>query len=133
MALTNAALVSGGSLAVTGGSSVTFAPTSSIIQGGLELVGNDTADIRTKTRIVCSSTMPRYNSQTKSYSKAKMKIKVERPFILADGSTSFQVARIEFEFHPEVTAAIKRWLLDCVAQVPFDADFTNFLDTGSLV
>lgn len=132
MALTDAALTYGGSFAVTGGTSITFASTGKTIDGGLELIDTVTADSRTKVKIVVKSVPATYNSNTKTWGKAKWSIKIEIPSILADGSMSFAVCRMEFDVHPEVEAAVKNKLLDLMCNLRFDADFATYLSTGGL-
>jgi hypothetical protein len=67
-----------------------------------------------------------------SYSKAKRYITIVVPKILADGSVSFPLRRIECEDHPEMTAAEITNLNMLAAQVFTDSDLANFLLYGSL-
>lgn len=133
MALTNATLVSGGSLAATGGTTTTFGVSGKPIVGGVELIDTAEADFRIRETIAVRSKSPVYDSSSQTYSKGKWFTTITKPYILASGATTYVIARVEYEIHPEVPTAIAQQVIDHASQVGFDTDFASFRATGALV
>lgn len=131
MALANATLVTGATISVTGGSTMTLAPSGKEVPEGIELIDVNAADYRTRTSVTCRSKTPAYNSGTQQYSKGRNFVTVIQPKILADLSTVFPTARIELDFHPEQTAAERLEMRKLLAQTLVDSDFETFWVTGS--
>lgn len=134
MALTNATLVSNGTLNVTAGEgavTVSYAPSGQDIPNGLQIIDTSSTDPRTRKTISVKARMSSYNSITKEYVKDKREITLTHPKLLADGSTAFRIVRISYEEHPESTADERKELLDLAAQTMFDTDFAQFLATGA--
>lgn len=131
MALSNATLVAGATISVTGGTTQTFAPSGTPVPDGVEIVDVNEADYRLRTRITNRAKMPSYNSVTATYSKGKRMVNIIKPKVLASGETVFPVVRIEYEDHPEMTAAECLELRKIAAQTLVDSDWTQFFDTGS--
>jgi hypothetical protein len=65
-------------------------------------------------------------------SKGKRFATIVVPKALADGTTSFNLIRVEVEVHPATTTAEKTNLHMLGAQVFTDSDLTDFLLNGSL-
>lgn len=132
MALSNATLVTGATISVTGGSTVTFNPSVQKTDS-VDLIDIGASDERTQTKISCRSVAPVYTNSTASYSKGKRFVTVTVPVILANGETVFDAIRIEMTYHPEETAASRLDRRKMAAQVLFNASFDTFFVTGSRV
>lgn len=127
------ATIKSGSTAVTmtGGSDVTYTPNGVSVPGGIQVANAAEADYRIRAFVTCKNKPPSLNNLGK-YSKDKKSVTFCKPKILADGSTVFNLIRIEREVHPESTAAEALDLLMVGAQVVSDTDFTSFWTAGSL-
>lgn len=131
MALSNATLLTGATLSASGGSTLTFNPSGTEVPDGVELIDVGEADYRIRRRITCRAKMPSYNTALKVYSKGKRYVNIIFPKIIASGETVFPTVRMEFEDHPEQTAAERQDMRYIASQVAFDPDFTAFFTTGS--
>lgn len=67
-----------------------------------------------------------------SYSKGKLSVNYTKPKTLASGATSYQVVRVEFEIHPELTNAEILDLRLIGAQLITDAETDGFFNNGSI-
>jgi len=119
------------SAAATGGTSTTFSNDGVSIPNGIHVADLAEADFRIRTHITLKTRNPALQSDG-SYSKGKRNITVTVPILLDDGSVSYQVARIELEMHPELTAAEVSNLQLLAAQTLCDSDTANFIAYGSL-
>lgn len=131
MAITNATLVTGATISVSGGITANFTPSGTVVADGVEIVHSEEADYRIRTRISFRAKMPSYNSVTATYSKGKRFVLLTVPKILASGETIFPVIRIEVDDHPEMTAAERLEHRKKAAQVLCGANFELFFSTGS--
>lgn len=132
MSVQNAIVKSGASaLTPTGGSDVTFTPDGVTVANGIHLIDAAQTDFRIRRNITLKNKLPNLAS-TGVYSKDKKTVTFVAPKILADGSTVFNLIRIEREVHPESTAAEALDLNMVAGQLLADADFTNFWVSGSL-
>lgn len=132
MSLANAVLKTGAtSMAVTGGTDITFSPDGQSITNGLHIAVAADTDFRTRRNMTIKNKVPSLLSDG-TYTKGKGSITYAAPKILADGSTSFNLVRLEIECHPESTAAERTELQMIAGQIATDADFTAFWNTGSI-
>jgi hypothetical protein len=130
MPLNGAIIKKAGVNSVTGGTDVTFSSDGLTIQNGLHLIDASVADYRTRPALTVKYRQP---SLTKGvYSKDKKSLTLQMPIVLADGTTSFNLIRIEREVHPETAAAAALELNIQGAQMLWDTDFTNFWSVGSV-
>jgi len=132
MSLQNASLLEGATMAAaTGGSAIAFALTGVSVVNGVNISVPLDADFRTRRNITVKNKQPSLLSDG-TYTKNKQSASFVQPKILADGSTVFNLIRIEREVHPESSAAEALELNTIGSQMLQDADFTSFWAGGSL-
>lgn len=119
------------SAAATGGTATPFNQDGVVVSNGIHVANLTEPDFRVRSHVTFKTRVPTLQADG-SYSKARRDIILTQPKILADGSVSFQVARIGLEFHPEASEAEVLDLSLCAAQLLFDADTASFIKHGSL-
>lgn len=119
-------------LTPTGGSDMSFTPDGQTVANGIHLANAAQTDFRVRENLTFKSKVPSLNAATGVYSKGKQSLTYVEPKILADGSTVFNLIRIEVEVHPEATAAEALNLRMMGGQFISDADYNAFWTTGSL-
>lgn len=131
MSIKNAILKTGCTFTVNGGTDVTFVPTGQTIPNGIQICvpADEFAVRRTATFKVKYSTR---DPKTGVMSKDRKTATYVRPKVLADGSTVFELLRIEREVHPTTSAADAAALLTEGVQLAFDSDFANYWAVGSM-
>lgn len=119
-------------LTPTGGADMAFTPDGLSVSGGVHCANAAQADFRVRENVTFKTKQPSLNPSTGAYSKGKQSCTYVEPKLLADGSTVFNLIRIEVEAHPESTAAEQLNLLMMGGQFLSDADYAAFWATGSL-
>jgi len=130
MSLSNMVLLTGATLAATGGSNLTFANTGTTVTNGVNLTVPATADYRVRQQCTFKYKAPRIQTDG-SYLRDSKSVSYNVPLILASGKTVNNVIRIEREVHPEMSAAAVLDLNKIAAQLLFDTDTDNFWTAGS--
>lgn len=115
----------------TGGTDVNFTPDGQTVSNGIHLIDAANDDYRTRANMTIKNKVPTLTGAGQ-YSKGKQSVTLVQPKILADGSTVFNLIRIEREVHPESTAAEADDLMMQGAQIASGADFGAFWASGSL-
>lgn len=131
MGITNATLLSGATINVSGGTAKTFNSDGFVVPNGIHVVDIGDADYRTRMNLTLKNRNPVLVNG--KFSKAKRWMTTVKPQVEADGSISFNVIRSEIEFSTTFPAADYTDLLKMHAQMFVDADFSSFLTIGSLV
>jgi len=131
MALKNATILTGATLAASAGSAFVFADDGVTIPNGLHLVVPATADYRVRENMTVRY-RPAAVQPDQTYSKDKKSLSISFPVILASGKVVINVVRIEREVHPETAAATATNYNKLAAQCLFDTDFDGFWANGSL-
>lgn len=131
MPISNATLLLGGVISVTGGTSRTFTEVGETIKNGKKVTDLAVADARIRPTIACVNRPASLNGLGKYISKDKRTGKLVWPKLLTDGSIAFNVREIRAEDHPETTDAEKAIMDSYAAQMLCDADFTQFFRNGS--
>lgn len=131
MPLANATILSGATLAATGGTAKTYSTAGEFIPNGRKMVDLSEKDARVRPSITCVNKPATLNSQTGQYSKGKRVFKLVKPKVLASGKIIFPLFEARIEDHPEMTQAEVDALLTEGAQMCFDADFLPFVRSGS--
>lgn len=132
MGLKSMSLLTGATIAASGGVALVFADDGVTIPNGLHLIVPGDTDYQTRRQVTAKYRPPTLDAKTNSYGKDKKSLCLVKPIVLADGRVVFNTIRIEREVHPSVTAA------DCVelnklgAQLLSDTDTDAFWATGSL-
>jgi hypothetical protein len=119
------------SASVVGGSDVTFTPDGQAVGNGIHIADSSQTDFRIRQNMTIKNKVPTLLGDG-TYSKDRKTISIVAPKILADGTTVFNLIRIEREVHPESTAAEAFELLMLAAQAVSDSDFLSFWSSGSL-
>lgn len=120
------------SVSWTGGTAVTFESDGSSVANGTHIVDTSATDWRTQSHITYKSRRPVVQGDG-SFSKARREGVFTLPFILADGTVSYQVVRISIEAHPEFAAIagnISR-LRHFGGQMFLDSETDDFFNVGS--
>lgn len=117
MSMKNLTLAAGATLSVTGGSTFAFAESAAQNANGLTLVAVGDTDYATRRQIVAKYKPSTVNQKTGHQTKDKKTITVVWPHILGDGTTSYQVLRIETECVPSFDQVNYLELLNFGAQV----------------
>lgn len=132
MSITNATVLTGGSIAVTGGSSVAYSVSQNSGDTVLLAVGADT-DLRLRRTIKLSASLPKPSTGAPNgYTQARGKAVIRHPILLANGKYTTCSVNIDIAFDAEMSATEKRKMLDTAAQIFFDSDFTQFVEAVSL-
>jgi hypothetical protein len=119
-------------ITVVAGTDQTFSNDGAVINNGVHLVDAGQADFRLRRTLTFKVKQPTYGAVS-GYSKDRKGITLTCPKLLADGSTSFNLIRMEREVHPETTAAEQADINRVGAQLLSDADFDSFWSVGSLL
>lgn len=132
MALKDMSLLTGATIAASGGTALGFAANGVSIPNGLQLIVPGDADYQTRRSLTAKYRPSVVDPKTGSYGKDKKSITLVKPIVLTDGRVVFNTLRIEREMHPSVSAA------DCTdfnkigAQLLTDSDTDGFWANGSL-
>jgi len=116
---------------VTAGTDITFTNDGVEVKGGKHVADVAEANFVIRKSITVRNRNPTLKSDG-TYTKAKRILTLVHPKVLANQSIAFNVARIEFEMHPEMTTAEVKNLRFVAAQLCFDPDLSNFLTVGSI-
>lgn len=131
MSLSSFSILAGGTNSASGGTSKTYAADGKPVIGGIHVQDSSVADFRVRPNITFQYREPKYNSALKRFSKGKWKATIVIPKLLADGSTEYNLVRIEKEVHPESTAAEALEIIVQAAQLLFDSETAAFWATGT--
>jgi hypothetical protein len=122
---------SGATMAPTGGTDLVFAPDGESVQNGVHLVVPAVTAYATRPGLYAKYRKPTVNANG-VYSKDKKSISYTVPYVLADGTISFNVIRIEREVHPEFSAAAALDLNIVASQLLTDSESATFWSAGAL-
>lgn len=118
-------------LTVVGGSDMSFSPDGVSVPNGIHVSVATDADFRTRRNATFKQKLPTLVNGN-GYSKDKKTVVFVAPKILADGTTVFNLIRIEREVHPESSAAEALELNLVGGQLLSDADFASFWAGGNI-
>lgn len=131
MGLTSSTLLTGATLAATGGTAKTYTPDGQTVVNGLHLADASVTDFRVRPQITVKTRNPKRNPDG-TYTKAKRTVTLYVPELKADGTIATNIRRYESEIDPETSAASELDSRKMFAQILFDSDFESFHTTGSL-
>lgn len=114
-----------------GGTSTTFNEDGVEVKNGKHVADLAELSFALRSNITFRNRNPVLNPDG-SYTKAKRTISLVVPKQLANLSYAFNLARIEIEMHPEMSAAEMTNLRMLAAQLLTDSDVISFIDAGSL-
>jgi hypothetical protein len=132
MGLKSMSLLSGATVAATGGAALAFSDNGVSISSGLQLVVPSDTDFQTR-RVVTAKVRPAtLDAKTGEYGKDKKSLSLSKPIVLSTGRVVFNTIRVEREIHPSLSAAECLELNKLAAQMLVDTDCDGFWSTGSL-
>lgn len=131
MSIQNAVVKAGATgLTVVGGTDMSLTPDGLSVANGIHVSNAAETDFRIRENLTVKYKQPTFNGGV--YSKDRKSMVYVEPKILTDGSTVFNLIRIEREVHPETTAAEALNLNMIGGQLLSDTDFTSFWAGGNL-
>jgi len=116
--------------APTGGAAITLTECGVDVKNGVYVADASNTDFITRINATFRNRQPSLQSDG-TYTKAKRSSQIVVPKVLADGSTVFNLARIELEMHPEMTSAEVLNLKFLASQLLTDPDVVDFIASGS--
>lgn len=132
MALSSA-IVKTGSTAMTptGGSDQTFTPDGQTVPNGIHVADAAQADFRIRDNIAFKSRVPSLQNDG-TYTKSKRSVTLVLPRFLSSGKVVFNIARLDIEVHPEMSATVELDLRMKAAQLLSNPNFSAFWVSGSI-
>jgi hypothetical protein len=124
-------LLDGGTTSTTGGSAQTFDRTNLAVNNGYEYADVDETDFFARQKIIVVTRAPQLQSDG-SWSKQKASLRFVMPITLADGSISYNVGRVEVEYHPEASAANLAEIREFCAQMAIGSALDDIYVAGTL-
>lgn len=117
----------------TGGTAITFQSDGTPVATGIHVSDTTETDYRLKKHATFKNRNAKLQSDG-SFSKTRKDVVLTIPFELADGSMSYQVARVSLEFHPEFSAVAGNLgnLRHYAAQCLLDSETDNYYNYGSV-
>lgn len=133
MSLSNASVLSGATVAASGGSALPFASLG-IRNESNTLYATGDADLRTRRQIVCSIKEPKVSAGAPNgYTQARRTMVFKSPLLLDNGNITVNTVRVEFSYDVETSNAEVVELKSIGAQMICDSDFGDLIEDGSLV
>lgn len=129
MGLKNMSLLTGATIAVSGGTPLVFADDGVTIQNGVHLVVPSDTSFVSRRQCTVKYKPPTVDVNTGTFGKEKKTVSFTVPIQVGD-KIVFNTVRIEREIHPEFTDGEE--LLKTAAQLCVDSDMANFWSVGSL-
>ena len=124
-------LLDGGTTSTAGGAAQDFDRTNLPVNNGYEYADVDEADFFARQKVIIVTRSPQLQSDG-TWSKQKASLRFVLPITLADGSISYNVGRVEVEYHPEATAANLAELREFCAQMAIGSGFDDVYVAGTL-
>jgi len=132
MSLSNASVLSGATMAPSGGSAITFS-SSGISNGANMIYCTSDTDLRTRRTMVASVKDPKPSTGAPNNStQARATIVFKSPLELDNGNVTVNTVRVEVAYDPETTSAELDELLVIGSQILNDSDFTAVFKNLSL-
>lgn len=134
MGIQSASLPLGATFAPTGGVATTLTPDGTTVPNGIRVVVATDTTAATRRNATLKARSAVINSATGKFSgKDKRAAVFCIPEILADGSITFDLVRVEIECHPQSASTKLAALKSAGLCMLADADFDNFWQLGSTV
>jgi hypothetical protein len=125
------ALTDGGTTTTAGGAAQTFSRTSTPVTNGNEYADASETDHLARQKVICTARNPALQSDG-TWSKHKAKGQFVLPITLASGEVSYNLIRVELEYHPEASAANVAELREMGAQIAISSAFDDLFVSGTL-
>lgn len=118
------------SMAVTGGSDMTFQTDGQVVQNGVHVANIAQSDFRIRENLSCKYRAPKQNADG-SYVKEKFSATYAEPFVNSKGIVEYNVLRLDLEVSPNAPAGTN---LNCRlmgGQLLTNTNLSNFWLVGS--
>lgn len=132
MGLKTMSLLSGATVAATGGTALNFVDDGVSIANGLRLACTSDTDYATRRQVTFKLRPSTRDTKTGNWTKDKKSITLVRPRPQTDGQVVFETFRIEREVLPSSSAADNDEFGKIAMQLILDADAAGFWANGSL-
>lgn len=123
-------LLDGGSTATTGGTGQTFDRTSIPVNNGYEYADVDETNHLVRQKVILKARNPTLQSDD-TWSKHKASGQFIMPITLASGKISYNLVRVEVEYHPESSAANVAELREMGGQIAVSSAFNDLFTAGT--
>lgn len=130
MGVQNMSLLTGSTVAVTGGTAQNFVGDNQKVPNGTHVVDSSVSDPRIRPYCTLKA-KPATEQSDGSFNKDFRSVMLVRPFIDSKGKVQYDYVRFERALHPEST-----WVADhrkMGAQLAVDTDLDLFFSVGSMV
>lgn len=124
-------LKDGGVTTTAGGTDQTFDRTNTQVTNGNEYADVSESDFFSRQKVYLTTRQPSLQGDG-SWSKQKTSLRFVMPKILADGSVTYNLGRVECEVHPESTAAELGEIREMCAQLAVSAVYDALYTAGTL-
>lgn len=125
MSLSNASIILGGTLSVSGGSAVTFSSLGNNTDGTVMLYVPADTDLRLRRKVNARVNMPKPSaSAPNGYTQARGQMVFYQPILLANGLVTVNTYKVEAAYDIETSVAKRQEGLDFIGACAFDTDFT---------
>lgn len=131
MPISTASLLTGPTIAVSGGTAQTFARDGLPVVRGISISDVAEPDVRTRDSIVVKSTMGTLQADG-TWSKNRREAKFVSPDLLADGTQDFPFFRIEYVGSPLHGSAKIAAMKEKAVQLLTDSDFAGLWTMGAI-
>lgn len=135
MAIQNGTILSGATLAATGGTAKTLALTAQKVNNGINVKDMSIADARYRPSWSFASTPSVYDSKTGLWSKANKTVSLSIPYSVASLTgqiVQFPVIRTELRDFPDMTSVQVTEMTNYMSQCLFGAAFIQFWLNGAI-
>lgn len=124
-------LLDGGTTTTAGGAAQTFDRTSTPVNNGYEYADVSETDHLARQKVIISARNPALQSDG-TWSKHKAKGQYVLPITLASGEISYNVVRVEVEYHPEASTTNVDELCEMGAQMLIGTALSDTITAGTL-
>lgn len=130
MALANLGLLTGSTVAITGGTAQAFAPDNQVVPNGIHVVDTSVTDYRVRPYITAKAKSPVKLPDGK-WTKDFRSVIMVNPFIDSKGDTQYDYIEVRRALHPESTWGAESRKKG--AQLCADTDLDTFYTIGSFL
>lgn len=132
MSISNLTLLTAPTIAVTGGTTQTFAPNGTKVTRGVSVADVAATSILDQDTCVFKNTQGTLQSDG-SFSKDRREAKYVHPYVFPDGSLDYAYIEVRLVRNPSRPATEVPLLKEKAVQLINDADLSNFWTNGSVV
>lgn len=132
MGLKTMSLLSGATVAATGGTALNFVDDGVSVSNGLHLACSSDSNFETRRQVTFKVRPFTRDAKTGKWNKDKKSVTLVLPRPQTDGTVVFETIRIERELLPSTTQADIDEFMKVACQLILDTDASGFWNNGSL-